>query len=533
MRMRCATGGAAAFLVLALALVGCAGGGSGAPAGAPQSAGAADRARPGGTGAGGGSQAAAAKPLVIAYATEPSSLDGQAMNDEASRIIYNNIFEPLVGRRGDGSLYPLLATRYEPAGDTAWRLTIRPGVTFHNGQPFDAAAAAYSINRMIRKEFKTQKGSYIAGITGAKAVDAQTVEVTTKTPDPLLPTRLTAVAMVPPGPADDAAGFARNPIGTGPYRFAGWEPGKQITVELNPAYWGDKPRVPKAVFRVIPDRQTMLSALQAGEVDLVFGLLPEQISLAPKALSVPAPEFSYIQLNVLPGEKGKRELADPRVRVAINLAVDKETLAKSVYLGHARPNQAQRLAEGMIGFNPAVKAFPYDPQRAKQLLADAGHPRFKLTLNVPTGRYLKGEEAVEYIAGQLREVGIDAQVKRWEWNTYRDAARDKVKNPMETKYGWNSNEWFDMDRSRSHYACDGGSSKYCVAEVDRLFAEGARTLDAQRRHAMYQRIAQIFSEDPPEIFLLQQNYIYGLSNRVDWKARADTEFFLSDVALKG
>ena len=133
-----------------------------------------------------------------------------------------------------------------------------------------------------------------------------------------------------------------------------------ITAERNDDYWGDAPALDGFIVRFIADNQTALSALQSGEVDLVVDLLPEQKRSAPVALSVPATEFSYIAFNTY-----KPELSDPRVRVAINMAIDKELLAKTVYLGEAVPNNAQNLSEGMLGYNSELEPIAVRPRRSK------------------------------------------------------------------------------------------------------------------------------------------------------------------------
>ncbi|MCI0687162.1 MAG: ABC transporter substrate-binding protein, partial [Sporichthyaceae bacterium] len=373
----------------------------------------------------------------------------------------------------------------------------------------------------INKEYKTQRTSYIEGIAGAKAVDEYTVDVTTSGLNSVLPIQMTQLVMVPPKAAEEKD-FGQKPVGTGVYRFASWDRGREIKVTANDDYWGQKAAVKDVVARVIPDKQTQLSALQAGEVDLVLDLLPEQMRLAPRVESVAATEFSYIQFN-----SHKKEMSDPRVRTAMNLAIDKETLAKTVYQAQGKPNQAQHLSEGMIGFNANLKPFPFDPARAKELLKEAGYPNgFSIRLHAPIGRYLKGEETAEFVAAQLGEVGIQTKVELMEWNAYRDAGRipGTEPNAFDLKYGWNSNEWFDGSRIVSHITCKGTSSKSCNPKVDELMDKAIKTLDPAARDQLYQQVWAELNKDPYSIYLLQHNLIYGLSNRLQWQPRPDDEY---------
>jgi peptide/nickel transport system substrate-binding protein len=214
------------------------------------------------------------------------------------------------------------------------------------------------------------------------------------------------------------------------------------------------------------------------------------------------------------------------VRIALNLAIDKATLAKTLYQGHGRPMDAQHLAKGMLGYNAKIKPYPYDPKRARQLLKEAGFADgFELVLHAPIGRYLKGEETSEFVAAQLKEVGVKVKIQLHEWNAYRKLGRipGKEANAFDLKYGWNSNEWFDASRIVSHITCDGTSSKLCDKKIDELMDKAIQTLDQKARDKLYQEVWAMLNKDPHAIYLLQQNLIYGLSKRLEWQPRLDDE----------
>ena len=472
--------------------------------------------------------AANAKPLVIAIGTEPATIDAQAVIDRSSRVFTGNVFETLLSRDRDAKIIPMLALSYSSVNDTTWRFVLRQGVKFHNGEDFNAEAAAYSVNRIISKDYKTLRTSYITGITGAKVVDPYTVDVTTDGINAVLPIQMTSLAMVPPKAAAEAS-FAEKPVGTGPYQFVSWDRGRQITAKRFDGYWGTKPTTADFVVRIIPNAQTALSALQTGEVDLVLDLLPEQKSLAPKAVSVPATEFSYIAFNTY-----KPELKDPRVRLAINMAIDKDLIAKTIYGGEATPSNAQMISKGMIGFNSKLTPIKYDVEGAKKLLAEAGYPNgFAVTINTPRERYLKGEETSAAVAQMLKAVNITATVNLIEFTKFQTDGRIAGDKPgaFDLKYAWNSNEWFDASRLVAHITCKGTSSKYCNAEVDQLMADAVKTLDQAKRQTMYERVYEIMSTDPYTVYLLQQNLIYGLTKRLEWQPRLDDEYFVKEMIL--
>ena len=467
--------------------------------------------------------------VVIAVTTEPSTLDPQAVNDRSSRVVTANLFESLLGRDSSTALVPVLATSFpEVVDDDTWRFTVREGVTFHDGQDLNAQAVADSLNRMLDPDYSTQRDSYIRGITGVEAVDTYTVDVHTDGVNATLPLQIAQLPIFAPGTADTVS---ESPVGTGPYMFESWDRGQQITAVRNPDYWGGAPSIDAFTVRFIPDKQTSLAALQAGEVDLVLDILPEQVGLVPQALSVPATEYSYMTINAL-----RPELAPPEIRVAMNLAVDKELIAETLYEGYAAPNNAQHLSPGMLGFNPDIGPFPYDPDQATGIMEAAGYNddnRLRIDIYAPIGRYLRGVETAQVVAENLNDVGFDARVQLAEWTTFRAGSRIKGDQPgaYDLRYGWNSNEWFDGARTRSHVTCDGSSSKLCDEYVTEQFEQAGSTTDQELRNILYQRAWARLHENPHAIYLLQQDLIYGATDRLDWQPRLDDEYLVSEMSL--
>ena len=466
--------------------------------------------------------------VTIAVTTEPSTLDPQAVNDRSSRVVTANLFESLLGRDASTALVPVLATGYEAVDDDTWRFSVREGVTFHDGQALDAQAVADALNRMLDPDYSTQRDSYIRGISVVEAVDASTVDIHTDGVNATLPLQIAQLPIFAPGTADTVG---ENPVGTGPYVFESWERGQQITAVRNPDYWGEAPSIDAFTVRFIPDKQTSLAALQAGEVDLVLDILPEQVPLVPQALSVPATEYSYIALNAL-----RPDLAPPEIRVAMNLAVDKDLIAETLYEGYAKPNDAQHLSPGMLGYNPDIGPFPYDPDQAREIMESHGwnedNPLF-LEIYAPIGRYLRGVETTQAVATMLNDVGFNTEVRLAEWTRFRAGSRIRGEEPgaYDARYGWNSNEWFDGARTRNFLVCGGSSSKLCDELVTDLFEQAGSTTDQELRNILYQRAWARLHENPHAVYLLQQDLIYGATERLDWQPRLDDEYLVSEMTL--
>ena len=466
-----------------------------------------------------------AAPLVIAVNTEPSTLDAQLVNDRSSRVFTDSIFETLLARDAKGQPAPLLADTWDANSLNTWRFTLHKGITFHDGEPFNADAVVFSITRILDKKFGTQRTSYLEAIEKAVKVDDMTVDIYTTAPSATLPIQLTAIPMVPPNAAPK---LGTNPVGTGPYVFVKWDRGREIVAKKNDSYWGaKKPQIGEYRVRIIPDAQTALAALQTGEVDLVLDVLPEQKKLVPKFASIQGSEFSYVAFNTY-----KKELKDPRVRLAINYAIDKKALADTVYEGEAVPDDAQHLSKDMLGYNPDLHPYPYDVEKAKGLMKAAGFESgFSLDLFVPIGRFLKGEESAQFMAAQLAKINIKINVINMDFNQFREVSRIKgtVAGAMDLKYSWNSNEFNDGSRIIAHITCDGTSSKICNPQVDKLMDEATRTANQFNRGLKYRLVWKLLNDDPYSIMLLQQNLLYGSTKRLVFQPRPDDEYYVNDM----
>jgi peptide/nickel transport system substrate-binding protein len=360
-------------------------------------------------------------------------------------------------------------------------------------------------------------------------VDDSTVNIITSGPDPILPARMYWMKMVEPKHAQgDPETFATTPIGTGPYKFVKWDRGVEVVIEANPDYWGDKPPIDVVHLRPIQEESTRLAALQAGEVDLVYGLLPEQIDQAPVALHTPGLEFPMILLYN--GEDSV--LADVRLRQAINYAVDKEGIAEAIYGGFAVPADGQILTPSHFGYNPNVQAYPYDPDKARQLIAESGYDGDEILLESEVGRWLKDKELVEVIAGQLEEVGLNVKIHISEFSNYLNILFDKEhRAPM--IFVSNDNPLLDADRVLSAYfTCDGTGPSYCNEEVTAMIYAARTETDTAKREQMYHQIVQTAHDEGSHLYLLNVENIYGLSERLNWTPRRDARLLYATMSLK-
>lgn len=466
--------------------------------------------------------------ITIALGSEPTTLDPQLTDDGGERAVNDNIYETLVARTSEGDLVPGLATDLPTqVDDTTWEVSLHEGVTFHNGEAFDADSVVASVARVIDPEFNSEQLSFFSTITGAEAVDSTTVHVSTDGADPVLPARLYWMKMVP-AEASGEEGFASAPVGTGPYRMVEWAQGEEITLEANSDYWGEAPAIDQVTYRFLPESSTRLSALSAGEVDLVTNLLPENIDQAPRSASVSGLEHPMMILHTNDGPT-----ADVRVRRAINLAIDKQGIVDELFQGHGVVDDCQLLSPSWTGYNPDLEPYPYDPDQARELIAEAGAEGATIQLVGTSGRWLKDRETVEILGAQLSEVGLVPDIQIYEFNEYLNRLFDRETRP-DAIYVASSNELLDADRTLSgEYHQDGIEASNTDAELANLVDAARTEADVEARQDLYEEATRIACDEAYFLFLFNTEDIYGMSERLVWEPRVDAKLLVQEMDLQG
>jgi peptide/nickel transport system substrate-binding protein len=347
---------------------------------------------------------------VVAFGEEPFTLNpaNKGALAAVSDYVQVQIFDALVDVTGTDllTLKPMLAERWENPSPTTWRFHIRRGVKFHNGDPLTAEDVKFTVDLALANKGSTQN-SYLGPTESVRVVDPYTVELVTKTPFPPLLSNISRLHIVPR--AYDKIGadaFAsKQPIGTGPYKFVEWQRGQRIVLEANPDHWRGAPSPKRLVFRFIPDPSTRAAELKAGGVDIITGppvaQLKELATGDTTIVTIPAVRVIAYPMNTL-----RKPLEDARVRRALNLAVDRETIVKTLLQGYGKPT-GQPFIPGWLGYDPEIKPLPYDPAQAKKLLADAGYANgFDLTWNISTGVFLADKEIAEAASAMLGQIGV-------------------------------------------------------------------------------------------------------------------------------
>jgi peptide/nickel transport system substrate-binding protein len=523
-----------ALVVLSLTAAACGGdddSGSSADdsAAATTAGGGSDTSAAGGSDTTGGAAVEGAS-ISIALGSEPTSLDPHLVDDGGERAINDNIYETLLARTPDGELIPSLATELPTmVDDTTWEFKLRDDVTFHDGTPFNADAVVATVERMIGliEAGATDNDGFYSTLTGATAVDDSTVQITTAEPDGVLPARMYWLKMVTPA---DAAkeDLSDAPNGTGPYKFVSRETGVAIELEANPDYWGDPPSVSNVTYEFVTEGGTRLAGLKSGKYDLITNLPPQDVEQAPQPANIQGQENPIIILDVDEGIT-----ADENVRKALNLAVDKEAIAEQVYGGFAQVVNSQLLAPSILGHNPELEPYAYDPDEAKRLIEEAGVSGETITLvGESSGRWLNDRELVEAVASYWREAGLDVDLQTPEFGAYLDILFDR-ENRQDAIFVSSSNDILDPSRQlNTYYSMEGVGSSNSNQELADLVAQGQSTLDPDERSTIYQEAVKMAADGAYFTFLVSNEDLYGLSERMTWTPRVDSKLLVKEMSVK-
>ncbi len=431
--------------------------------------------------------------VTIGVRLEPPHLDPTAGAAAAiGEITYANIFEGLTRIDRNGAVAPGLAERWDVSDDgLTYTFHVRAGVSFHDGSPFDAGDARFSLERAIAADSVNPQKVLLEPIEKVEVVDAHTLKVTLKRPTPQLPFVLGLPALAIVG-EETAENNRANPNGTGPFRFARWMKGDRIDLARNDRYWGHKPALSRATFRVIDDPTAAYAALMAGNID-AYTNFPAPESLPQFEAD---PRFDVVigrteGKTVLAINNAKKPLDDIRVRRAIAHAIDRKAIIDGALYGHGEPI-GSHYAPQNPGYVDLTGRYPHDPEAARALLKEAGVSDLRLRLVLPPPSYAR--RAGEIVAGQLRDVGIATDIVQVEWAQWlTEVFRDKQYDLSIVAHV----EPNDLDI----YARDDYYFNYHNAEYRALYAELSAEQDGEKRLALLRRLQEKLADDAVNGFL--------------------------------
>lgn len=458
--------------------------------------------------------------LVVGQVAEPKSLDPQAVTAVNDFRILVNLYDGLV-RYKDGSLEvePALASSWKISEDgTVYTFTLRKKVKFHDGTPFNAQAVKFNFDRMLDDAHPQHDTGpfplafFFQSIEETRVIDDYTVQFKLDKPYAPLLSNLaypTGLIVSPTAVKKYHKDFGRNPVGTGPFKFARWESNRLVAVEKNPDYWDKAPLLNAVVFRPITDANTRVTEILSGGIDLMVEVPPDNMAMFAKDKSFSVyeqvgPHLWFLILNMKEGP-----FKDKRARQAVNYAIDKQALVDNVLQGTATVATGPTPSAFSWAYNEKLTPYPYNPEKAKKLLQEAGAAGAQLTFYVTEGGsgMLNPIAMGTAIQADLAKVGLKVKIETYEWNTFLG----KVNPGLQGKADMAEMAWMTNDPDTLPYLAlrsdawpeKGGfnSGYYSNPEVDKLLEQARATTEQAKRAELYKQMQQIVYDDAPWAFI--------------------------------
>lgn len=463
-------------------------------------------------------------------------LDPALEEDGESFKVCDNIYDTLIHYKdGSTEIEPGLATKWESSEDgLSWTFSLRKGVTFHDGTPFNSEAVLFSLNRQHEKNhpFHNVEGSYTYWVaTGLAeivdeitAIDDHTVKITLKSPYApfLYAIAITPFSIVSPTAVKEKGdNYSNHPVGTGPFIFQQWDRGDKIVLKANENYWGGRPNVDRVIFLSIPDNSVRLIELQQGNLHAMEFPNPDDLQQirddeSLDLLSQPGMSVGYLALNM-----EKPPFDNLKVRLAINHAINKAVIIEHLYQGLGIPAK-NPIPPTLWSYDDSIEDYDYNPKLAKELLTQAGYPKgFESTLwalPVPRPYIPDGRALAEVIQSELREIGIKTNIVTYDWGTYLE--KTKFGDHDMAMLGWSA-DFGDPDNflyfllSKSSAEKPAGNIAFYKSDEMQQILEKARSIsDKDERTSLYKKAQNVFHRDIPWVPLAHAQQVLVINKKV-------------------
>jgi peptide/nickel transport system substrate-binding protein len=467
-----------------------------------------------------GAQTTTKTELIVAQSGDISKLDPHLATGVWAIPITFNLYDLLTLRRPDGRLYPGLATEWKLLNPTTWQFRLRPGVRFHNGDSLTSADVKFSIERTSDPNVKLSAvRTAFTSVERVETPDSLTVHIHTKHPDALMPARLAFYGgHILPKTYLESVGddvFNQKPIGCGPLRYVEWIKDDRVVFDAYRDYWEGKIDADRVVFRPIPEAAARIAALLRGEVDLITKLPPDHVERIAKNPTTKVGRALYAGLYVLAVNSKRPPLDNPKVKQALALAIDRETIIKELWHDQGIvPNGP--IAKGDAHYDGTLPPLRYDPALARQRLKEAGYKNEEILFQSTVGLVSNDKAMAEAIVAMWRDVGVTARVEIIEASVRAQMAREKSFKGI----FWSDpvSSLGDPDGMMWRLLAPGGFLDYWrEPRFDELGRAAQASVDEKYRGEAYREMTKVFLEHLPWIPILQPVESYGLQRYVDWK----------------
>ena len=457
--------------------------------------------------------------LIVLQESEVVGLDLMRSSLQNTMSVCYNLHDTLFFPQEDATVKPALAEKWEKIDDLTWKITLRKGIKFHNGEPVNAEAVKFSFDRIFDPEIKSPHKGKLSAFNELVVLDELSFKITTK--DPFAPGLYILgiyLPIVPPKYIQKVGDkkYNTSPVGCGPYELKKWVRGESIILERFEGYYGPKPYYKTVIFKTVPEPAARVASLLTGEADVISGVPVHKR----KEIETSGKTYLTSQMGVMPYigmNTYEAPFDDVRVRQAVNHSINRELINKALF-GNKAIICNGPISPRTFGADPGLKPYAFDPAKAKALLAEAGYPDgIEVRFAYPT--YMAQiQEQAEAIAAGFAESGIKTKLEPFEravmWQRY------KGKKHQMYMYWWDDAPEPDRymyslfhSKSRDYY--------YKNPTVDTNLDLGRTILDRSERAKVYNKIDQILYEDSPWAYLYVIPEVFGVSNKVSYEGSRD------------
>ncbi len=461
--------------------------------------------------------------MVLGMVGDVQTINPFLANMRLNTSINNfTIHDTLVHRAPDGTITPRMAESWRRVDDLTWEFKLRPNIVSHRGEKLTSKNVKFTFDMVQSKpEYAVYQFPAQVMLDRIEIVDDLTFRVVTKEPSGTVLYWLFESPIVPIGFYEGAGEdkMAADADGFGPYKFSKYVPNDYLILEAFDGYWGGRPAINNLVYRVIPEESARINELRAGSIDFAEQISVDIAQQADTAIShVDAKPGLRKMALTISIEKGHPALKDKRVRQAMNYAVDKENITENILSDYTAPYSSY---VNPANNNPDLKPYPYDPEKAKALLAEAGYPNgFKLTIVSPSSRYGLDKEITQQLAADLADVGIDTDVRYLELGVFLE--RNDAKELTDLVWiGWAALTNPIIENLILTTGHVDNNATWSNAEFDSLFKQLNETKDPEEAQRINFAMQKIAWEECPWIWLWKLPQVNGINNRVQWDTRND------------
>ena len=425
----------------------------------------------------------------------------------------------------------ILADSWEFQGKR-WVFHLKKGIKFHNGAPLTSKDVAFSIDRMRDEKGGSLQGPNFKDVTEVQTPDDQTVIFVTKQPLAIFLDRLENRFILSKVAADKYGDqLYQNPVGTGAYKYVSYQRGGNFVFTRNDDYWGGKANIKEVVFRKVTEDAARLAALEAGQADVINNVPEHEVARLQRHPRLKVEKIEGLRMFFLAFNVAHKPFDNKLVRQAVNYSVDARSIIRNIFdgIGYAIDGP---VGANVLGADPKLKRYPYDPKRARDLLAQAGYPNgCDVQLYYSAGRYPKDKEVCQVVAAQMVKGGFRVELISQEWALFWDKAG--VNGGKLPFYYIGRGSLTDADTLYDQYFRTGTTKRanYSNPELDKLIEEQQKTPDMKKRVAILQQAGKILMEEVPFVPLYNLADIYGVAKNVNWKVRPDEKVLAWDMKI--